>query len=322
MAGTSFFALIDDIISILDDVAVLSKIATKKTVGIIGDDLALNAKQVVGIRAEREIPVIWAVAKGSLVNKAILVPVALLISYVAPFLIQPLLMVGGAYLCFEGAEKILHSLSHRQASEELEDKFEELLETDNQAEINTSASTIIENSLQADQDFRKEENLKIKGAIRTDFILSAEIVVIALGSFADANFMLRTVALSLVAIAITILVYAVVACIVKLDDLGLWLIEKPKVYQQKLGASILAFAPKFMKLLTIVGMAAMFLVGGGIIMHGLPFMHHAVEIIEHALTQPIIKSIGVMAFEGIFGFVAGLLVIGLHKTYTQIKAKF
>jgi len=257
LAGTSLLALLDDIATVLDDVAVLTKVAAKKTAGVLGDDLALNAEQVCGIRAERELPVVWAVAKGSFKNKLILVPAALLISAVAPWVITPLLMLGGAYLCFEGFEKVAHKLLHSRAEDRAE--HAEML----QALCDPAVDLVA---------FEQE---KIKGAIRTDFILSAEIIVITLGTVQGAALATRIAVVSGIALVMTVGVYALVAAIVKLDDMGLHLLEtapdkaKPSV-RLVLGRLLLRAAPVLMKTLAVVGTAAMFLVGGGILVHGLP----------------------------------------------------
>ena len=265
MPGASLIALLDDIASVLDDVALLTKVATKKTAGVLGDDLALNAQQVTGVRAERELPVVWAVAKGSLVNKAILVPGALAISAAAPWLITPLLMVGGAYLCFEGCEKLEHKLFHRQAE---------------QAERRERSKAIADPAL----DLVALEKQKVKGAIRTDFVLSAEIVVIALGTVAEAEFMTRVWVLCGLSLLMTAGVYGLVAGIVKLDDVGAWLTERAgaskgagAALQRGLGLGLVLSAPWLMKALSVAGTIAMFLVGGGILSHGIPGAHHLVE---------------------------------------------
>ncbi|WP_020395391.1 DUF808 domain-containing protein [Thiolinea disciformis] len=262
MAGAGLLALLDDITTVLDDVAVLTKVAAKKTAGVLGDDLALNAQQVSGIRAEREIPVVWAVGKGSFINKLILVPAALAISAFLPWLITPLLMVGGAYLCFEGFEKVLHKVLHEDEHDEEQAVTEALLDPD----VNMA-------------DFERD---KIKGAIRTDFILSAEIIVIALGSVKDQPFMTQAVVVAGIAILMTFGVYGLVAGIVKMDDLGMYLVRKAEEqgsagFKMSLGKFLLAFAPKLMKFLSIAGTIAMFMVGGGIVLHGLPLGHHITE---------------------------------------------
>lgn len=296
--ASSLLILLDDIAAVLDDVAVMSKMAAKKTAGVLGDDLALNAQQVSGVRAERELPVVWGVAKGSFINKLILVPLALLISVVAPWLINPLLMIGGLFLCYEGVEKVLHSLKHKKATTE-EGAQEEL------EQIETDLAT-----------FEKE---KIKGAIRTDFILSAEIVVISLGTVATAAFGTKVMVLSVIAVIMTVGVYGFVAMIVKIDDLGLYLTQQASNVKQSIGRGLLAFAPKLMKTLTIVGTVAMFLVGGGIISHAVSTLHHlteeAVDNIEHIPTVGnIIGALTPTLINLVIGIVAGLavvLVVGL-----------
>jgi uncharacterized protein len=254
MAGASLLALIDDIASILDDVAAMTKVAAKKTAGVLGDDLALNAQQVAGVHADRELPVVWAVAVGSLKNKAILVPAALAISALLPWLVTPLLMIGGLYLCFEGVEKLAHKVLHGSAREDAEMNLEEAV-----------------------ADFAAHEAEKVKGAIRTDFVLSAEIIVIALGIVADKSFMTQVIVLVGIGILMTVGVYGIVAAIVKMDDLGLHLVTRPNAVAQTIGRGLLLAAPRLMKVLAVVGTAAMFLVGGGILMHGVPPLSHAIE---------------------------------------------
>jgi len=307
VAGASLFALLDDIASVLDDVAILTKVATKKTAGLLGDDLALNAQQVSGVRADRELPVVWAVAKGSLVNKAILVPAALAISAIASWAIVPLLMLGGLYLCYEGVEKIWHKFTHR---DEAAARREELVQA-------------LENP---DIDLRTLEKDKIKGAIRTDFILSAEIIVIALGTVAAANFGTRVAVLVGIGLLMTVGVYGLVAGIVKLDDAGLHLLGRTGdgVFARAaraLGRGILWFAPWLMKALSIAGTAAMFLVGGGILVHGIPALEHWL----HALTgqpegvstmQAILSGIVPALAAAVVGIVAGAItvaVVGLAR---------
>lgn len=279
MAGSSLFALIDDIASLLDDVSVMTKVAAKKTAGVLGDDLALNAQQVSGVQASRELPVVWAVTKGSVINKLILVPAALLISYFAPWAITPLLMLGGAYLCFEGVEKLVHGWQQRQHK-----KLAPHTVSAQHQQILTNPAV----------DVVALEKEKIKGAIRTDFVLSAEIIVIALGSVATATFTQQVAVLAGIAALMTVGVYGLVALIVKLDDVGLWLSglglphsgssnssSQNTNYLHKLahalGGAILKFAPWLMKGLSVVGTAAMFLVGGGILVHGIAPLHHWVE---------------------------------------------
>ncbi|WP_100638098.1 DUF808 domain-containing protein [Marinobacter salexigens] len=258
MAGTSLLALFDDIATILDDISMMTKAAAKKTAGVLGDDLALNAQQVTGVRAARELPVVWSVAKGSFANKAILVPAAVAISFFVPWLVTPLLMLGGAFLCFEGAEKIIHKFFH---SEEEVQRKEKLLKALKQPEV----------------DLRVVERRKIKGAIRTDFILSAEIIAITLGVVTAETIGIQFAVLAVVAVLITVGVYGLVAGIVKLDDGGLYLTQQESVLARKIGHGILWFAPYLMKTLSIVGTIAMFLVGGGILVHGVTPLYNAIE---------------------------------------------
>lgn len=302
MAGTSLLALLDDIATILDDVAAMTKIAAKKTAGVLGDDLALNAEQVTGVKADRELPVVWAVAKGSAINKAILVPVALGISAVAPWAITPLLMLGGAFLCFEGFEKVAHKLLHSKHDDEESHKKK------------------VEALADPKVDMVAFEKKKVKGAIRTDFILSAEIVVITLGTVADMSFGKQVAVLSVVSVLMTIGVYGLVAGIVKLDDAGLALRKKASGAARALGKVILAGAPLLMKLLSLVGTAAMFLVGGGIITHGahLEYGEKLAEKVEH------IAGIGpVLAFliPTLFNAVAGIIVGGVALILVTIAVK-
>ncbi|HHE0451294.1 TPA: DUF808 domain-containing protein [Vibrio parahaemolyticus] len=301
MAGASLLTLLDDIAAVLDDVALMSKMAAKKTAGVLGDDLALNAQQVSGVASEREIPVVWAVAKGSFKNKLILVPSALLISAIIPWLIMPLLLIGGLFLCFEGAEKVLEKLfphSHpHEEKEELVDSGESL------------------------EDYEKR---KVTGAIRTDFILSAEIIVIALGTVTGASLVTQILVVSLIAVIMTIGVYGLVAGIVKLDDLGFYLEirSKGKGWMAKVGSALVAFAPKLMKLLTIVGTAAMFLVGGGIVVHNVPAIHHFVEpIIMNFSGHSVATAILPILLNGIIGFVAGLIVVAVWTVVEKLRGK-
>jgi predicted DNA repair protein MutK len=253
--ATSLLALLDDITTILDDVSLMTKVAAKKTAGVLGDDLALNAQQVTGVKADRELPVVWAVAKGSLVNKAILVPAALAISAFAPWAVTPLLMIGGAFLCFEGVEKLAHRFLH----------------PDDDARRKELQQALADPAV----DLVALEKDKIKGAVRTDFILSAEIIAITLGTTAGAALGTQFAVLAAVAIAMTVLVYGLVAGIVKLDDLGLALSRRAGA-ARSIGLGILAAAPWLMKALSVAGTAAMFLVGGGIVVHGMPVLHHGV----------------------------------------------
>ncbi|EKO4253336.1 TPA: DUF808 domain-containing protein [Vibrio parahaemolyticus] len=301
MAGASLLTLLDDIAAVLDDVALMSKMAAKKTAGVLGDDLALNAQQVSGVASEREIPVVWAVAKGSFKNKLILVPSALLISAIIPWLIMPLLLIGGLFLCFEGAEKVLEKLfPHSHPHEEKE----EIVDTGESLE-----------------DYEKR---KVAGAIRTDFILSAEIIVIALGTVTGASLVTQILVVSLIAVIMTIGVYGLVAGIVKLDDLGFYLEirSKGKGWMAKVGSALVAFAPKLMKLLTIVGTAAMFLVGGGIVVHNVPAIHHFVEpIIMNFSGHSVATAILPILLNGIIGFVAGLIVVAAWTVVEKLRGK-
>jgi uncharacterized protein len=279
MAGASLLALLDDIASVLDDVALMTKIAAKKTAGVLGDDLALNAEQVSGIRAERELPVVWAVAKGSLRNKLILVPSALVISWIVPGMIIPLLMLGGAYLCFEGFEKLAHPLLHSHIENEA-----------HHAELAEALAN-------PDIDLATLEQDKIRGAVRTDFVLSAEIIVISLGTVATAAFATQAAVVSGIALIMTIGVYGLVALIVKLDDAGLYLCQRPgiglwPIIQHKVGRVCLLGAPYLMKLLSFAGTVAMFMVGGGILIHGIPPAHHFIESI--AQSSNFVPAIGGM----------------------------
>lgn len=250
--------LLDDIATVLDDVALLTKVAARKTAGVLGDDLALNAQQVAGVSADRELPVVWAVAKGSFVNKLILVPLALIISALAPWAVTPLLMVGGAFLCYEGMEKVAHKLLHSAADDAA--RHAELTQALADPEVDLAA-------------FEKD---KVKGAIRTDFILSAEIVTIALGTVAGQPLATRIGVLSAVALTMTVGVYGLVAAIVKLDDAGLVLLQSPRAGLRRLGQGLLSLAPRLMRFLAVAGTVAMFLVGGGIVVHGWPWLHHLV----------------------------------------------
>ncbi|MCO5103985.1 MAG: DUF808 domain-containing protein [Burkholderiaceae bacterium] len=289
MAGASLLTLLDDIATILDDVALMtkvaakksaviaddvtlmSKVAAKKTAGVLGDDLALNAEQVSGVRADRELPVVWAVAKGSMINKMILVPLALVISTFAPWAVTPLLMVGGAFLCFEGAEKLAHRFLHGRQED---------------AVVHESR---VRANLDPQVDLVAFEKDKIKGAVRTDFILSAEIIIIALGTVAAAPLAQRVGVLSAIAVVMTVGVYGLVAGIVKLDDLGLWLSRKSSSLARGLGDAIVRAAPWLMKSLSVIGTAAMFLVGGGILVHG---VHAVAETIDALAGRAAIGPLG------------------------------
>ncbi|PSU47738.1 DUF808 domain-containing protein [Photobacterium frigidiphilum] len=301
MAGASLLTLLDDIATVLDDVALMTKVAARKTAGVLGDDLALNAQQVSGVRAEREIPVVWAVAKGSFKNKLILVPAALLISAVAPWLITPMLLLGGLFLCFEGAEKITHKFLHDK--EELETP--ELLEDEN-------------------IDLVAFEQEKIKGAIRTDFILSAEIIVIALGTVQTHPFPTQLMVVSLIAVVMTAGVYGLVAGIVKLDDAGLYLVRnsEEKTIKRAFGTFLVNAAPYLMKFLAVVGTIAMFLVGGGIVVHSVPNSHDIVHAItESVATIPTADVIAPTLFNGVVGVVAGVIVLVVVTAVQKVRGK-
>lgn len=307
MAGSSLLLLIDDIAAVLDDVAVMTKVAAKKTAGVLGDDLALNAEQVAGVRAERELPVVWAVAKGSFVNKAILVPAALLISAFVPWLITPLLMIGGLYLCYEGVEKLAHKFIHSESEEKAESDALE-------AALHNPHVDMVE--------FEKE---KIKGAIRTDFVLSAEIIVITLGAIAQATFAVQVAAVITVAVLMTVGVYGFVALIVKLDDMGLHLLQKQGKgawlgFQHKLGRGLLVTAPKLMKVLSVAGTVAMFLVGGGILAHGLPFMHGLEHSIEHYYGA-VASILGGSLLNMVIGLVAGAVALIVANSVSRLFLK-
>ena len=304
MAGSSLLLLIDDIAAVLDDVALMTKMAAKKTAGVLGDDLALDAQQVSGVRAEREIPVVWAVAKGSFLNKLILVPSALAISAFIPWLVTPLLMVGGAYLCFEGFEKLAHKFLHSKAEDEAEH------------------AQLVEAVADPATDLVAFEKDKIKGAIRTDFILSAEIIAITLGTVAGASLTQQVIVLSGIAIVMTVGVYGLVAGIVKLDDLGLWLTQKPGQMAKSIGNAILRAAPYMMKSLSVIGTAAMFLVGGGILTHGVPVVHHWVE--EVSVSAGGAGFIVPMLLNAVAGIVAGAVVLAgvmlVSKIWKALKS--
>jgi predicted DNA repair protein MutK len=303
MAGSSLLTLIDDIATLLDDISIMTKVAAKKTAGVLGDDLALNAQQVSGVSADRELPVVWAVAKGSFINKVILVPTALLISTFAPWAIIPLLMLGGAFLCFEGFEKIAHKLLH--SAREDDAHHEEL----KQAAANPALDIV---------HFEKD---KVRGAVRTDFILSAEIIVITLGAVAAATLTQQILVLSVIAIAMTVGVYGLVAGIVKLDDVGIYLSRKQDSLRKSLGHFLLAAAPKLMKSLSILGTAAMFLVGGGILSHGIPFLHHVSEQLANLanLAGHIPALAATLLFDALVGIVAGAVIVAV---VTLLKKMF
>ncbi len=308
MASSSLLTLIDDIAAVLDDVAVLSKVAAKKTAGVLGDDLALNAEQVSGVRAERELPVVWAVTKGSFLNKLILVPAALAISAFAPPLITILLVIGGLFLCYEGVEKVVEKLFHK-------------------AENDAKRQENLKNLMDESVDLVEIEKDKIKGAIRTDFILSAEIIVIVLGTVQSATFEMQVMVVTAMALFITVAVYGLVAAIVKLDDLGLYLLRKSITgsfnwIQRATGRALLIFAPFLMKTLGIVGTIAMFLVGGGILVHSIEFIHHIVTgIVEwgNNLVSLDISLLLSIIVEGIVGVIAGAIVLPIVSLLMRFK---
>ena len=312
--ASSLIALIDDIALILDDVAVLAKVAAKKTAGVLGDDLALNAQQVHGVAAERELPVVWAVFKGSMVNKLILVPSALLISIVAPWAITPLLMAGGAFLCFEGFEKLAHRWMHAGEPEDEREKARE------QALMQALEDPSV--------DLAVLERDKIKGAIRTDFVLSGEIIVITLGTVQGNPWPTQLSVMGWVAVLMTCGVYGLVGAIVKIDDLGLYCARQHSTALQALGRWLLVAAPQLMKLLSVVGTAAMFLVGGGILTHGLPFVHHAVE---QLLNTPALAENATLDFltdwvipplvDALAGVLAGAVVLAVVQSAAWMLRK-
>ena len=301
MAGTSLLTLLDDIATLLDDISVMGKVAAKKTAGVLGDDLSLNAQQVTGVKANRELPVVWGVAKGSFLNKLILVPLALVISAFAPWLITPLLMLGGAYLCYEGVEKVMHSLQHDKQSKSPEARQQRL------------------DSL-AKQNAAEFEKKKIKGAVRTDFILSAEIVAITLGIVSESPLLNQVIILAGIAILVTVGVYGIVAAIVKIDDLGFWLREKSSRVAQGIGSVLLAAAPWLMKILSVVGTIAMFLVGGGIVVHGIAPLHHLIEEVSAGFSGWIATLLSNGA-NLVLGFIIGSIVLLVVNLIARVRGK-
>ena len=310
MAGASLLALLDDIATLMDDVSVMTKVAARKTAGVLGDDLAVNAEKVTGVAAERELPVVFAVFRGSLVNKAILVPAALLIATVAPWLITPLLIAGGLFLCFEGFEKVWHSLHHSR-----EEKRQQAEELRRQLEAPGADPLALEKK-------------RIRGAVRTDMILSAEIIVITLGIVGDATLAVRAVVLATVALAMTIGVYGLVALIVKMDDAGLHLYQRDgdgvvASMLRGLGRGLLALAPRFMSLLTVVGTLAMFLVGGGILVHGIPALHHVSEAFAHTIATArdgVLSTLLLQVFAALAGLVAGAAILVLIRAVGRFRS--
>jgi len=302
MAGASLLVLIDDIAAILDDVALLTKVAAQKTAGVLGDDLALNAQQVAGVAAERELPVVWAVCVGSLKNKLILVPAALAISAVIPWAVTPLLMVGGIYLCLEGVEKLAHPWLHSEA--------------DDAAHHAEELAAVADETV----DLEVFEAEKIKGAIRTDFVLSAEIIVIALGTVATQPFITQLTVLASIGVIMTFGVYGIVCGIVKLDDVGAWLLLKGRGIMKVVGKGLLLAAPKLMKTLTIVGTAAMFLVGGGILSHGITPVHHGLE--QVAEMAGVMSGVVSMTLDALFGVAAGAVALVGMLALSAVRRKF
>jgi uncharacterized protein len=297
--ASSLLALLDDIATLLDDVAVMTKVAAKKTAGVLGDDLALNAEQVAGVAAKRELPVVWAVAKGSAVNKAILVPAALAISALIPWAILPLLMLGGAFLCFEGFEKVVHKFFHK-------------------AENDANQAAIAHAVAHPEVDMVEFEKTKIKGAIRTDFILSAEIIVITLGAVAAATFGRQLAVLVAISVLITVGVYGLVAAIVKMDDAGLALMKSPSSSAQAFGRGLVAFAPKLMKFLSIAGTIAMFTVGGSIIAHGIPAVEHFIKAI---VGTGALAGVWSFILDGVVGVIVGAICVALWMGVQKIRGK-
>ena len=305
MAGASLLTLLDDIATLLDDVSVMTKVAAKKTAGVLGDDLALNAQQVTGINANRELPVVWAVAKGSLLNKAIIVPLSLALAAWQPWLVTMLLMIGGAYLCFEGFEKVAHKFLHKKEEDE-----QHHIELVNAVENETV-------------DMVQYEKDKIKGAVRTDFILSAEIIVITLGVVQDRPFLQQLGVLVGISLLMTVGVYGLVGGIVKLDDVGLWLLQKKNNVAQAFGKLALWIMPRLMKGLAFVGTLAMFLVGGSIIAHNLPHslgIHHMYEVVAHSVPTWL-QGISGTFMDLIVGLIVGAVVLILVTIVGKLLPK-
>ncbi|MDA8658607.1 DUF808 domain-containing protein [Luminiphilus sp.] len=301
MAFGSLLALVDDIAAVLDDVALMTKIAAKKTAGVLGDDLAVNAERVLGVRPDRELPVVWAVAKGSFVNKLILVPAALLISAFIPALITPLLVCGGLYLCFEGAEKLVHGVG---------------------AHSEEQAAEVMQQLANPDCDLAQLERDKIRGAVRTDFILSAEIIVLTLGVVEGQQYLTQLIVLAGISTLMTVGVYGLVAGIVKIDDLGLLLSQKPGSGAwhgglRRIGAGLLWFAPRLMKGLSVVGTVAMFLVGGGILLHAMPSVAQAIAQFSTQL-GPLEGAVPTLC-GGALGLCAGFLLVKVFDGMTALR---
>ena len=309
MAAGSLLTLLDDIATILDDVSILTKKAAAKTAGVLGDDLALNAQQVSGVVSQRELPVVWAVAKGSFINKLILVPLALLIGTFANWAIVPLLMIGGLYLCFEGVEKLHHAFLHR-----------------GKKSPEQAGKEIVELATKTPAEKVETEAEKIKGAVRTDFVLSAEIIAITLGTVAGQDFTRQLSVLSAISILMTVGVYGLVAGIVKLDDAGLYLTQRREAISKGLGRGILWAAPFLMKSLSILGTAAMFLVGGGIVTHGIPPLHHAIEHTAESMAHAggigaVVAPLAPSLINGLCGLIAGVLVLLAYLGFQKLRGK-
>lgn len=311
MAGASLLALLDDIAVLLDDVSVMTKVAAKKTAGVLGDDLAVNAEKVTGVTADRELPVVFAVFRGSLFNKLILVPAALLIATLAPWLISPLLMAGGVFLCFEGSEKVWHYFS------------------DSREEKQSAAEALKQRMRDPDFDPLRFEQRKIRGAIRTDFILSAEIIVITLGIVAAEPLLVRAAVLTTIALAMTIGVYGLVAVIIKIDDAGLYLVQREggNVFSrlaQFLGRGLLALAPRLMVLLSVLGTLAMFLVGGGILVHGMHGLHAASNAVSQSVMTVMpwltpVQWLVPQLFAALLGLLVGMLAVALFSVLNRVR---
>lgn len=287
--ASGFFAVLDDIASLMDDVASASKIATQKTAGILGDDLAVNAEKATGFLASREIPVLWAITKGSFLNKIIIVPLALTLNAYFPIAIKFILIFGGIFLAYEGAEKIIEFLFHRNKEEE---------------------TTVLVETTNAEDD----EKAKIKSAITTDFILSVEIVIIALGTVLDQSLNVQIITVSVVAFLATIGVYGIVALIVRMDDFGFKLIRKSnnKGFLTSLGNTLVKALPYVIKFLGFIGTIALILVAGGIFAHNIDYFHHFLPQIPATLKEVILGlTIGTLAF----------LIISLTKKTIQLAKK-
>lgn len=297
--ASSFLLLLDDIAAVADDVATMSKMAFKKTVGVLGDDLALNAEQVSGVKTNRELPVVWGVFKGSLINKLILVPLALLISYYFPYMLTPLLMIGGAYLAYEGVENVLEKIFHKQHAKAHENIHRKKIEL-------------------SEEELMAYEKKKIKGAVRTDFILSAEIVVISLGTMGDTPFLQKVIALSALALAFTFFVYGLVALIVRLDDIGFWFQKKKSIIAKRIGLGFVTVVPYLMRALSFVGLVAMFLVGGGIIVHGI---HPVSEFIHHLAPTGILSVLISNIGNAVVALIVGLVIVGIQMMYQKLFKK-